>query len=353
MYETYVEPEMEASGAQAMVDSHARPKVSAKRFGILGALVRDLTVEPLEAISGVSKTPCRIREEFGGAGRNAACAMRNYGGLPEVDLLVGGEFWGEASERLLDELPQSRLTPAFDSTRRSIHLPNGVSYTSRPPMSLRALPDHLRASIAAQDATLVAPASAADHAFIRDAVSAANFAVLQLSADQLGHEAGVRELVQLAAVTVLNHEEAGRLTGETDSMRAVMKLCEFGCRGAIVTDHRGAWARIDGQWSHASAFSVPVKKTVGAGDCFAAILIWAWMSGWETAEALTLGQAAAARHIAGLPGLGSLERLATWAADQPRARLAPAAVPQSMARVATAGAAATAATALSLLTAFS
>lgn len=365
MYETYREPGMEESGGRALeqgtvalewtasVRSLTRPETTRKRLGVVGALVSDLTVEPLGTARGVSKTPCRMWEEFGGAGRNAAIAMRNYGGTPEVDLLVGRDFGSESRERLLDELPQARLTNAFQATRRSVHLVGGVSYTSRPPMEMRSLPDHLRQTISSQDATIIAPASAADQAFICAALEAAKFAVLQLSTDQMNHAASFRELVGLAAVTVMNHEEARRLTDESEPMRAIMKLCELGCRGAVVTDPRGVWARIEGQWAHAPAVTVPVKKTVGAGDCFTAVWVLARASGWEIKPALALGQAAAARHIADMPGLGSLERLAAWAADQPRTSLVRPTAFRPAASAATVGAAGAAATALSLLAAFS
>ena len=123
----------------------------------------------------------------------------------------------------------------------------------------------------------------------------------------------------------MNDEEAKTLTGCENPQDAIAALREWGCRGVVITTHQGAEAFLDDQSMSSETLEVgSVAQTVGAGDRFAGVLVAAWTAtGYSMAQAMDLGQAAAAVHVVQLPSLTSLAELDEWATLQPKVAASP------------------------------
>jgi sugar/nucleoside kinase (ribokinase family) len=99
----------------------------------------------------------------------------------------------------------------------------------------------------------------------------------------------VKRAVQSVDLFLPNALEARRMTAKDDlaaAIRALGKLCPL----VVVKDGpRGAYACADGEIVHAPAISVTPVDTTGAGDCFNAGFIKAWLDGRPLVECLRWG----------------------------------------------------------------
>lgn len=83
-----------------------------------------------------------------------------------------------------------------------------------------------------------------------------------------------------------NHDEAQRITGSSDMEKAARLIGEF-CQTVIIKDgSNGCWCCDEGTLYHEPAYPVKVVDTTGAGDCFNAGFIKAWLDGKEIQECL-------------------------------------------------------------------
>jgi sugar/nucleoside kinase (ribokinase family) len=99
----------------------------------------------------------------------------------------------------------------------------------------------------------------------------------------------VRRTVQSLDVFLPNASEARRLTGEPDTVSAARALGRL-CPLVVVKDGaNGAYACHRGELLHAPAILVRCIDTTGAGDCFNAGFIKAWLDGRSVAECLRWG----------------------------------------------------------------
>ncbi len=101
--------------------------------------------------------------------------------------------------------------------------------------------------------------------------------------------ASVRKTIANADLFTPNADEARRLTGEDDLPRAIRMLAELGPQVVVKDGSRGAYAYVEGEIIHAPAIAVTPLDTTGAGDCFNAGYIKAWLSGLPAAECLRWG----------------------------------------------------------------
>ncbi|MBI4770488.1 MAG: carbohydrate kinase family protein [Chloroflexi bacterium] len=126
----------------------------------------------------------------------------------------------------------------------------------------------------------------------------------------------VRYAVQHVDVFVPNSAEARHLTGTGSTLEALQALGKL-CRLAVIKDGPdGAHAIQDGRTYYAPALPVTPVDTTGAGDCFSAGFMAAWLAGRPLEECLRWG------NIAG--GLSTTARGGATAAptlEQLRARL--------------------------------
>ncbi len=99
----------------------------------------------------------------------------------------------------------------------------------------------------------------------------------------------VKRSIQSVDIFMPNADEARLLTGENELPDAIRKLGEL-CRLVVVKDGpRGAYGLQDGNLVHAEALPVKVLDTTGAGDCFNAGFIKAWLAGARLEECLKWG----------------------------------------------------------------
>jgi sugar/nucleoside kinase (ribokinase family) len=102
-------------------------------------------------------------------------------------------------------------------------------------------------------------------------------------------EPALRRALQHVDVFMPNATEARCLTGRSTTLEALQTLGEI-CPLVVVKDGgHGAYALHDGQVEHAPALPVRVVDTTGAGDCFGAGFLRAWLDDRPLAECLRWG----------------------------------------------------------------
>ena len=99
----------------------------------------------------------------------------------------------------------------------------------------------------------------------------------------------VRKAVRSVDVLLPNAKEARNLTGEDDLMKALKTLGGL-CPLVVVKDGgRGAYACQGNEILHAEAIAITPFETTGAGDCFNAGFLKAWLDGLPVQECLRWG----------------------------------------------------------------
>ncbi len=118
----------------------------------------------------------------------------------------------------------------------------------------------------------------------------------------------VREAIRSVDLFMPNAREARRLTGQSDLLQAVAALAEI-CPLVVVKDGaNGAYAHTHGRLYHSPPIPVHPLDTTGAGDCFNAGFVTAWLGDRPLEECLRWGNI-----VGGLSteGLGGTERVVT------------------------------------------
>jgi len=101
--------------------------------------------------------------------------------------------------------------------------------------------------------------------------------------------ASVREAIRSVDVFMPNASEARRITGQADLEQAMGTLAEL-CSLVVVKDGaRGAYACVGDHVIHVPAIPVTPVDTTGAGDCFNAGFLAAWLDGLPLEECLRWG----------------------------------------------------------------
>ena len=131
-----------------------------------GPVVEDTHIHPLPGQSNATKVTGTMSERLGGATCNVARAIQDYGGQARPIFLVGNDRRSdEAMELLGDEFRQARFDRSYKELRRSIILPDGRCFTTRPPLQRDHAPEAARAAISTAAWTVVAPLAAEDFSF--------------------------------------------------------------------------------------------------------------------------------------------------------------------------------------------
>lgn len=100
---------------------------------------------------------------------------------------------------------------------------------------------------------------------------------------------GVRRALSAVDVFIPNEREAQHLTGETGPAAALHALGRI-CRLPVVkAGAAGSYALVGGEVLHAPAISVAPVDTTGAGDCYDAGFVKAWLEGRTVEECLRWG----------------------------------------------------------------
>jgi sugar/nucleoside kinase (ribokinase family) len=99
----------------------------------------------------------------------------------------------------------------------------------------------------------------------------------------------VRKAARSVDVLLPNAREARNLTGEDDLVKAIMTLGRL-CPLVVVKDGgRGAYACVENEILHAEAIAITPIETTGAGDCFNAGFLKAWLDNLPVQECLRWG----------------------------------------------------------------
>lgn len=114
-----------------------------------------------------------------------------------------------------------------------------------------------------------------------------------------------------ADVLLVNAREARRLTGEPDLARAAQALAALARLLVVKDGGNGAYAWEEGHLLHEPAIPVEPVDTTGAGDCFNAGFLRAWLDGRPLRECLRWGNIVGGLSTLALGGTG----LVTTAAD--------------------------------------
>ena len=110
--------------------------------------------------------------------------------------------------------------------------------------------------------------------------------------------------IHAAELILPNAREARRMTGETDLEKAIRRLGEQ-CELVVVKDGvNGAYAWNGKQLFHSPAITVDTVDTTGAGDCFNAGFIKAWLEGLPLPECLRWGNIVGGLSTLGMGGTG-------------------------------------------------
>jgi sugar/nucleoside kinase (ribokinase family) len=100
---------------------------------------------------------------------------------------------------------------------------------------------------------------------------------------------GVRRALEATDLFLANAREARRMTGQ-EEIPAVLRVLNEVCPIAVVKDGAsGAYACARGPVMHAPAIAVTPVDTTGAGDCFDAGFIRAWLGGQPLRQCLRWG----------------------------------------------------------------
>jgi sugar/nucleoside kinase (ribokinase family) len=104
----------------------------------------------------------------------------------------------------------------------------------------------------------------------------------------------VRKTLQAVRFYAPNRKEAHALTGIDDPRKAVLELGKI-CQTVIVKDgQNGSWCCNNNQIYYEPSYPVKVVDTTGAGDCFNAGFIRAWLDGKDIQTCLRWGNVAGA-----------------------------------------------------------
>jgi sugar/nucleoside kinase (ribokinase family) len=128
----------------------------------------------------------------------------------------------------------------------------------------------------------------------------------------------VRKAVRSIDMLLPNAREARNLTGEEDLMKALKVLGKV-CSLVVVKDGSdGAYACQGDDILHAGAINVTPIETTGAGDCFNAGFLKAWLDGQPVQECLRWGNIVGGLSTLALGGTGykvTIEEVKKWLAE--------------------------------------
>ena len=113
-----------------------------------------------------------------------------------------------------------------------------------------------------------------------------------LPGDQTDGQSALADVLPHVDFFLPNDDEAGRLTGESDTQRQARQLLRYGCDTVVITmGERGALLMNRRETIEMPAFVTQVVDPSGAGDAFAAGVIVGVLEKWEMARTLRFANA--------------------------------------------------------------
>jgi sugar/nucleoside kinase (ribokinase family) len=142
-----------------------------------------------------------------------------------------------------------------------------------------------------------------------------------MSTDRTLESPGVRKTLSQVDVFLPNAREARQLTGQADLEQAARQLAALGPLVAVKDGAGGACACQGGQVWQAPALPLTPVETTGAGDCFSAGFVKAWLMERPVEECLRCGNIVGGLSTLGLGGTGQVvtaDDLTRYLAGAPR-----------------------------------
>lgn len=128
-----------------------------------------------------------------------------------------------------------------------------------------------------------------------------------------GSDSSALRALPLVDLFFPNEVEGRRMTGESDPESILRAFERAGARGVVLKlGARGAATLVDGRLLHVDPPVVTPLDTTGAGDCFNAGFLHAWLAGKSPEECLRLGNicgALSTRALGGVEGFPSREEI--------------------------------------------
>jgi sugar/nucleoside kinase (ribokinase family) len=118
-------------------------------------------------------------------------------------------------------------------------------------------------------------------------------------------QSGLHQVLAHVDVFLPNETELQGITGETDPVAGIRALENGRTLTVAKLGPRGAMALSNGEPVWVAAPVVDPVDLTGAGDCFNAGFLHAWLHGWELRDALYFGVACGSFSIRGLGGTGA------------------------------------------------
>ena len=270
-----------------------------------GIVVADVFVPPLARLPGPGELVATedFVVETGGCAANAAIALARLGVRAAVVAKVGDDLFGEFVRHELSAAgvdvtgvgfvaglgtSKSVIVPVTGEDRRFIHTFGANAALSAADLApaLAAAPEVIYVGGFLALPALSQDELAAQLRSARQAGSRVVFDVVAPSGRALSPDdvAGVLPEVDYF---VPNDDEAAALTGESDPRRQVESLLELGAGTVVVTmGERGLVAASRDETIELPAPRVDVVEPSGAGDAFAAGLVYGLLQGWALSRCL-------------------------------------------------------------------
>jgi sugar/nucleoside kinase (ribokinase family) len=277
----------------------------------LGILVADVIARPVDALppAGTLELLDEITLHGGGCALNTATALARFGLRPSVVGKVGDDAFGDFVVGLLaergidsagvlrdDEVPTSSTVVLVDARgeRTFLHLPgaNGVLTAGQLDHGLvlggRAL--HVAGSLVMPmldgGPTAALLATAREHGVLTS---------LDTVWDASGRWDRALPALPLLDVFTASAGEAAAISGETEPTAAAAWLLQRGAkRVALKLGAEGCYVAGEDGAAHVPAPRVDAVDGTGAGDAFAAGLLYGLLDGWPLLRAAQLANAAGA-----------------------------------------------------------
>lgn len=306
---------------------------SEKKITVIGAAILDILAGPVDSgiFSSGSQSMSTIKMSFGGDALNETLALAKLGKSVDLITLLGRD---DAGQKILDTLHSHGVSSSFVTIDENLETgmnlvlvdPAGERYfLTNPSSSLRKLSESDILPYLDQAGDIVSFASlfvsfsldlpAMERICRKIKEKPERILVLDMTKPKHGEKLeDLKELLPYIDYILPNQDEIAMLTGEENPRKNAELLINAGVSHAVIKCGKsGCILATAGGIEEISAYPVahPVDST-GAGDCFAAGLLWALSNGWDPRESCRFACAAAScsvEHFGATDGIISSEQI--------------------------------------------
>ncbi|MCR4401610.1 MAG: carbohydrate kinase family protein [Firmicutes bacterium] len=243
----------------------------------------------------------------GGLGANAGIAMARLGMKAAVVSRVGRDLLGDLLCRRLDaegvdvsRVVRTESLPTAVSVALSFERDRCFVTYPHPSRLVEPLPIDVESVRLARHVLVSGPDVTRENlSLIRDMSVGIT---LDVGWDATNDPDAVLDLLRFVDVFVPNEVEACGITGTRDPRDAIEVLSRYVSMPVIKLGARGSMAIKDGRLVEVPSIEVEPVDTTGAGDVFAAGLLYGYLHGWGIEECLRLANVCGALSTQGVGG---------------------------------------------------